>query len=153
MNILLASSLRASKTFCERVLFFGATYIHCESIQVQFNILSQEEAFLQSKVQNMAHDVKKTWCSKVVQTLNSTREIETSFTFLRRIFAPLSYTLGAIMVSTEREFTFWEPLLRPLDGRGYRCFNLRIRFFEGKPRRHEIPSECTSPGGGKNFTS
>lgn len=80
MNILLASSLRASKTFCERVLFFGATYIHCESIQVQFNILSQEEAFLQSKVQNMAHDVKKTWCSKVVQTLNSTREIETSFT-------------------------------------------------------------------------
>ena len=80
MNILLASSLPASKTFCERVLFFGATCIHCESIQVQFNILSQEEAFLQSKVQNMAHDVKKTWCSKVVQTLNSTREIETSFT-------------------------------------------------------------------------
>lgn len=28
----------------------------------------------------MAHDVEKTWGTKAVQTLNTTREIETSFT-------------------------------------------------------------------------
>ena len=150
MNILLASTLRAWKIFCET--FFGATYIHCESIQVQFNILSQKcknKHFFSRKLRRWHTMLTKIGAVKLCKHLiiqEKLKQVSRQPLFLCWICAPLSYTLGAIMVSTERE------LLQPLDGRGYRCFN-RIHFFEGKPRRHEIPSECTSPGGGKNFTS
>lgn len=154
MNILLASSLRASKTFCET--FFGATYIHCEAIQAQFNILSQKcknKHFFCRKLRRWHTMLKKLGALKLCKRWKLQEKLKQVLRqplFLCWIWAPLSYTLGAIMVSTKREFTFWEPLLQPLDGRGYRCFN-RICFFEGKHRRHEIPSECTSPGGGKFY--
>ena len=103
----------------------------------------------------MAHDVDKNRDSKAVQTLNNTREIETSFTSATVFVLNLcTFKLHVGRHNGEhREGVYvLRPLLQPLDGRGYICFN-RIRCFEGKPRRHEIPSECSSPGGGKNFTS
>lgn len=91
----------------------------------------------------MAHDVDKNRGSKAVQTLNNTREIETRFTSATVFVLNLctfKLHVGRYNGDHREGGYVSRPLLQLLDGRG-------------KPRRHEIPSECTSPGGGKNFTS